>query len=122
MAEIEVTDDRLLLHVPGIDRVLALTIRLEVPLAHVVGAEPDLEEACRWWHGVRERGVDIPHVLTAGRVLQHGDLGFWDLREGDGAVSVRLGHEQFSRLVVDVPHPEAAVARINAAVSDLESG
>lgn len=121
MAEIVVEEDRIVVHVRGVDRILALTTRLEVPLAHVLGAAPDEVEAKRWWHGVREPGVDLPHVLTAGRFLQDGDLVFWDVRGPERAVAVELRHEQFSKLVIGVEDPEAAVERINAAVRELNS-
>ena len=121
MAEILVEEDRIVVHVRGVDRILALTTRLEVPLAHVMGAAPDDVEARRWWHGVREPGVDVPHVLTAGRFLQHGDLVFWDVRGPEGAIAVDLRHEQYSKLVIGVEDPAAAVERINAAVGALNS-
>ncbi|MFZ0217115.1 MAG: hypothetical protein WAM30_14385, partial [Candidatus Dormiibacterota bacterium] len=64
--------------------------------------------------------VDIPHVLTAGRFLQHGDLVFWDVRGPDGAVAVALRHERYAKLVVGVTDPDESVPKINAAVRDLE--
>lgn len=121
MAEIVVEEDRIVVHVQGVDRVLALTTRLEVPLAHVLGAKPDEEEARRWWHGVREPGVDVPHVLTAGRFLQHGDLVFWDVRGPQTAVAVELRHEQYAKLVIGVDDPHDAVDLINRAVAELNS-
>ncbi|MGH7912828.1 MAG: hypothetical protein ACREQM_16925 [Candidatus Dormibacteraceae bacterium] len=121
MAEIVVEGDCVVVHVQGVDRVLALTSRLQVPLAHVVGAQPDEVEAKRWWHGVREPGVDVPHVLTAGRFLQHGDLVFWDVRGPEGAIAVDLRHEQYAKLVIGVEDPQAAVEAINAAVRELNS-
>ncbi|MBO0703227.1 MAG: hypothetical protein J2P38_09865 [Candidatus Dormibacteraeota bacterium] len=121
MAEIVVEEDRIVIHVRGVDRVLALTTRLEVPLAHVVAAAPDEVEAKRWWHGVREPGVDVPHVLTAGRFLQHGDLVFWDVRGPDEAIAVELRHEEYAKLVIGVEEPDAIVERINTAVRELNS-
>lgn len=121
MAEILVEEDRIVVHVRGVDRILALTTRLEVPLAHVLGAAPDEVEARRWWHGVRRPGVDVPHILTAGRFLQHGDLVFWDVRGPEGAIAVELRHEQYSKLVIGVEDPTAAIERINAAIRDLNS-
>lgn len=121
MAEIIVEEDRVVVHVQGVDRILALTTRLEVPLAHVVGAAPDEVEARRWWHGVREPGIDVPHVLTAGRFLQHGDLVFWDVRGPERAISVELRHERYAKLVIGVEDPDTAVNLINAAVRELNS-
>ena len=121
MAEIIVEEDRVVVHVQGVDRILALTTRLEVPLAHVVTAVPDEVEAKRWWHGVRQPGIDVPHVLTAGRFLQHGDLVFWDVRGPESAIAVELRHEQYAKLVIGVEDPDTAVELINAAVRELNS-
>lgn len=121
MAEIVVEEDRIVVHVQGVDRILSLTTRLEIPLAHVVAASPDEVEAKRWWHGVHEEGVDVPHVLTAGRFLEHGDLVFWDVRGPERAVAVELRHEQYSKLVIGVEDPGFEVERINAAVRELNS-
>lgn len=121
MAEIVVEEDRIVVHVKGVDRILALTTRLEVPLAHVAAVARDEEEAKRWWHGVREPGVDVPHVLTAGRFLQHGDLVFWDVRGPEGVIAVELRHEQYSKLVIGVEDPDAAVELINLAVRELNT-
>jgi hypothetical protein len=57
MAEVELTQDALIVHVEGMDRLFTLRSRLEVPLSHVEGAEADPEEARRRWHGIMERGV-----------------------------------------------------------------
>ena len=51
MAEVEIAQDALIVHVEGMDRLFALRSRLEVPLSHVEGAEADPEEARRRWHG-----------------------------------------------------------------------
>jgi hypothetical protein len=41
MAEVELAEDTLIVHVRGMDRLFALRSRLEVPLSHVAGAEAD---------------------------------------------------------------------------------
>jgi hypothetical protein len=54
MARVEVVGDRLSIQIDGMDRLWSLKSRLEVPLAHVAGAEAD-PWAVRDSHaGVRE--------------------------------------------------------------------
>ena len=53
MAEVELTDNALIVHVRGMERLWALKSRLEIPLAHVVGAEVDPEVAEGWQKGIR---------------------------------------------------------------------
>src|ERR671920_1226887 len=76
MAEVEIAQDALIVHVEGMDRLFALRSRLEVPLSHVAGAEVDPEEARRRWHGIMERGVWVPGPITAGTFYQKGGVGF----------------------------------------------
>jgi len=57
MAEIEDTDEALVIHVTGWDKVWALTSQLTILRAHVVSAEPAAEEARRWWKGIRLPGL-----------------------------------------------------------------
>jgi hypothetical protein len=66
MAEVELAQDILIVHVQGMDRLFALRSRLEVPLSHVEGAEADPQEARRRWHGIMERGMWAPGLITAG--------------------------------------------------------
>ncbi|HEX4216416.1 MAG TPA: hypothetical protein VIA06_24115 [Candidatus Dormibacteraeota bacterium] len=119
MAEIELTPDRLIVRVTGIDRILSMTSSLEIPLAHVTGADGDEEEARRIWHGLRVGGVPIPGLLREGSFLSHGELVFWDVHDPARAVVVSLRHEKYERLVVGVEDPGATVEAIRAAVRDL---
>ena len=83
MAEVELTEDALIVHVRGMDRLFALRSRLEVPLSHVEGAEADPQEARRRWHGIMARGMWVPGgAITVGtfyRVHREGEWVFWDV-------------------------------------------
>lgn len=48
MTEIEVTDDKLIIHILGMHKILALTSRFEVPLSCVVSAEVDPAVVKNW--------------------------------------------------------------------------
>jgi len=115
MAEVELAEDALIVHVRGMDRLFALTSRLEVPLSHVVGAEADPEEAHRWWQGIRTGGTHVPGVITAGTFYQEGERGFWDVHKPEKTGVIQLRDERYSRLVIEVEDPEAAIARVNEA-------
>jgi hypothetical protein len=65
VASIEITNDALIVHVEGLDRLWALRSRLEIPLQHVLGAEVDPERATNWWQGVRIMGTALPGVIRA---------------------------------------------------------
>lgn len=115
MARIELTGDSLIVHVEGFDKLWALRSRLEVPLAHVRGAEPAEEQARKWLQGLRLGGTHIPGLFTAGTFYQHGELLFWDVADPAKAVGIDLEHERYRRLVVQVDDPAAVIAAIEAA-------
>jgi hypothetical protein len=117
MAEVELAQDALIVHVEGMDRLFALRSRLEVPLTHVAGAKADPEEARRRWHGIMERGVWVPGSITAGTFYQEGELVFWDVHDPEKTVVIELKDERYRRLVIEVKDPEATVALVNEAAT-----
>ena len=120
MAEVEIAQDALIVHVEGMDRLFALRSRLEVPLSHVAGAEVDPEEARRRWHGIMERGIWVPGPITVGTFYQEGELVFWDVHDPQKTVVIRLKDERYRRLVIEVEDPEATAARVNEATGASE--
>jgi hypothetical protein len=63
-ATIELSADALIVHVEGADKHWALRSRLEIPVAHVVSAQPATEEAQEWLHGERVGGTHIRGVIS----------------------------------------------------------
>ena len=120
MAEVELAQDALIVHVRGMDHLFALRSRLEVPLSHVEGAEADPQEARRRWHGIMERGIWVPGSITAGTYYQEGELVFWDVHDPEKTVVIRLKDERYRRLVIEVEDPEATAARVNEATGASE--
>jgi len=78
VTEVELTGDSLIVHVQGMDQLWALRSRLEIPLAHVAGAEADSEIARQWWKGFRV-GTHVPGVIAAGNFYKDGESVFWDV-------------------------------------------
>ena len=121
MTEIELTDSALVVHVQGIDRIFAFKSRLEVPLSHVVGAEvdPNVVQQFNDWKSVllpRIAGVTLPGVMRAGKYyVDHGWV-FWDVQDPQQAITIKLADESYSRLVIEVADPAAAVATIEEAI------
>lgn len=119
MAQIEITPQALIIHITGADRLWALKSRLEIPLAHVVGAAPAQDEAQSWLKGVRLLGTHIPGVLSAGIFHHHGDRVFWDVHHPLNAIAIELKDDHFARLVVEVDDPAATLAAIDLALPTL---
>jgi hypothetical protein len=80
MARVEVTGDRLSVQLEGMDKLWTLKSRLEIPLAHVTGAEVD-PEVVRGWKGWRGPGAHLPGVIVAGTFHHEGDRVFWDVHD-----------------------------------------
>ena len=119
MAEIEITPQALVVHITGADRLWALKSRLEIPLAHVVGAASAQDEAQSWLKGIRLPGTHIPGVLSAGIFHRHGDRVFWDVHHPLNAIAIELKDDHFARLVVEVDDPAATLAAIDLALPTL---
>jgi hypothetical protein len=112
MAEVELTEDALLVHVRGMDQLWALRSRLEIPLSHITGAEADPEVALGWWKGLRAPGTHLPGVIAAGTFHQEGEKVFWDVHDPEKTVVIQLRNEKYARLVVEVEDPPATVEAI----------
>lgn len=117
MARVEIDGEELIVHVTGWDQLWSLKSQLTIPLAHVTGASANPQEAHQWWKGLRMPGTSIPGVIAAGTFYKDGERVFWDVHDPDKTVLIRLAHEQYSRLIIQVDEPEAVVAAINRAVS-----
>ena len=119
MAEIELTEDALLIHVRGMDRVFALRSRLEIPLSHVLGAEVDAEVPHpAWWKSLRLTATQIPWIVTAGTFYQEGERVFWDVHDPEKVVVIGLKDERYARLVIGVEDPPATAAAIQGAIGE----
>jgi len=119
MAEVELTEDALVVHVRGMDRLFALTSRLEIPLSHVLGAQVDPELGHpEWWKSLRLTATQIPWIVTAGTFYQEGERVFWDVHDPEKVVVIRLRDERYARLVIGVEDPPATVRAIQEALSE----
>ena len=118
MTEVELTRNALVVHVQGMDQLWALKSRLEIPLAHVVGAEVDPEIAREWHKGIRAGGTHVPGVITAGTFYQDGERVFWDVHDPDKTLVIHLKDERYARLVIEVENPHATAVAIQGALSE----
>jgi len=115
MVEIEMTDDSLVVHVKGVDKLWAMTNKLVFPLEHVAKVELGVTFEAR--SALRQSvrfGVNLPHVVTAGRFYREGKIAFWDVHSGEHAITIRLLHDDYTHVVVDVADPAAMVAAITS--------
>ena len=115
MVEIRIEGERAVFEVEGWDKLWSLRSRLEIPLEHVLGAHWDPNPAMGWFQGLKLAGADIPNLFRAGTFYQDGGLVFWDVLHPERTVIIELRHERYTKLIVEVADPGAAVALITRA-------
>lgn len=115
MATLKVARDELVIGLSPLEQLAAFRREVRVPLCELrsVTAEPDPWSALR---GVRAPGTGIPGVVAYGVRRMTGTAPDFAAVHGHGpAVRLECGAgARFSRLVVSVPDPEAAVREIRA--------
>jgi len=117
MVEIDVATDKVAFEVQGWDKLWSLRSRLEIPLAHINGAQADPHPAMGWFQGLKLAGADLPNLFRAGTFYQQGELVFWDVHQPENTIVVELTHERYHKLIIEVANPAAAVNLINEAVA-----
>ncbi|GAC1520414.1 MAG: hypothetical protein NVS3B14_22240 [Ktedonobacteraceae bacterium] len=119
MTRMEITGGVLIVRVEGVDKILALKSQLEVPLSHVISAEIDPgveQEFNSWFTGLKAPGTGLPGVIKAGTWYTSDGKVFWDVHDPHQTVTIRLDHESYNRLVIQVADPAATVAMIEEAI------
>jgi hypothetical protein len=116
MADVELTTDNLIIHIRGIDKVLAFASKFEVPKGHVKGARKGIDEEAmdQLDKSIRLPGAYMPGLAIAGRFYEHGKWMFWDIHKGTNALTIDVDHEKYNKLVVEVEDPVGTVDRIAA--------
>lgn len=115
MADLQIVENKLIVHIRGVDKFFALASRLEVPLEHISSVEVNPDETHQIWHGLRV-GTNLPGVITAGRFLQSGGWAFWDVHDPNSSIAIYLHDDSYARVVIGVDDPEAAATAIRAAI------
>lgn len=119
MVDLTIAEDKLVLHVRGVDQLWALRSSLEIPLRHVAGIRADPEIARGWWHGIKLGGTNLPGVITAGTFYQHGQRVFWDVHNPENTIVIDLRDERYNELIVEVADPNAAVQMVQSHLSQV---
>ena len=99
------------------DKLWALRSQLEIPIAHIRSVRLDPAPARGWWHGLRMPRTQIPGVPTAGTFYQPDVVVFYDVHDPARTIVIELEHEHYTRLVMELEDPPAAVALLQTAVA-----
>jgi len=122
VARIAIADGRLPINVEGLDKLLALKSRLDIPREHVTGvAHGSVQASCRP-RGLRLPGSFISGAITAASSWKpgHGETdgwSFWDVHNPEQAIVITTGHEHDRQIVMGVDEPAATVRAIECALA-----
>lgn len=96
----------------GLDKIWSLRKHLVVPYQHILGAtvNREISRASRGW---RVLGTSIPGYYYAGTFKNQGMLNFYNIKAGRTVIVIKLQHEKYHSLVLEVKNPQALVAQIN---------
>ena len=107
MVTIEKNGDNFVFEIKGIHKLWALKSQLTIPVSHVVTAYPNTKSLN--WVGLRMPGTQIPGLITAGTFLaSDGDI-FCDVVNKEKAIMIELKDERYTKLIIEVENPEAAI-------------
>jgi hypothetical protein len=109
MTRVELTDGLLKVEMLGWDKMWAMKSHLEIPVDHVAGARRWRKESDAGFKGIRAPGTHLPGLIVAGTFHRDGKHIFYDVHNFKNAVVIELKDEWLSRLVVEVPEPDAVL-------------
>ncbi len=115
MTKLEIDGNDLVVHVQGLDVLLAFKSELRIPLSHVEGIARAGDEL-QGPKGLRVPGIAIPG-LWVGTFYGEDGRAFWDVSGGANAIAIYLRDDRFSKLVIDVDDPTAAIALVTRAAA-----
>lgn len=106
MAHIEIDGRELVVHMKGIDRILALKSELRVPLSHVLSVQPRPADIPSAWMALRVPGTFVPGVIAAGTFLTPDGKVFFDVHDPHQTIEIDLHDEFYEKVIVQVDDPE----------------
>jgi hypothetical protein len=120
MVEIDIQGETVTFERKGLSELQGFRSHISVPVTSVRSvrrAGPDVTD--EFLQGWRFPGAHVPGTVVAGTFYYHGRRNFWHVRSrGRDAIVVDLAGASYDRLIVDVPDPDADVARLEGLLRD----
>jgi hypothetical protein len=115
MVDLHIHDGELAVSVKGLHRLWALKSTIRVPISALSSVRRvDPAAISSWWVGWRAPGTHVPGIIIAGTYYKDGERHFWDVRQPDRAIEIRLEGARYHRLFVEVADPDEAIRRLEA--------
>jgi hypothetical protein len=116
MPVLELTKDKLVVHLRPWERLASLHQSIRIPLAHVRGATAD--DGYRGWElGLRAPGTGLPGILHAGTFYKNGDRQFVFIGRKTHPLVIELANERWQRIVLGLADARGAAAAVSRAIA-----
>lgn len=113
--ELDIAGETLSLRLSPKDKVLALKGAFDIPLEHIADVRVEPRKAMEEERGIRAPGTGFPGKIALGTWRGRGGKQFWYVRRAERVVVIELEREEYRRLVLEVPDPDAEGDRIRKA-------
>jgi hypothetical protein len=113
MVAVSVKGPVVVIKVLGFHKLLALKSKVEINkknIKNVKIAEDNLRSPL-----IKLPGSRIPGLIAAGTFMEKNRKEFWDHVKKNKAIAIELENEKYTKIVVDVEHPEMVIQQLNNA-------
>ncbi len=111
-----VETDAVVVELSGVDRILALTHRLRLPIESITSVESKPRESIQRLPGrwLRLPGTYVPSMVHHGSYGLGANREFWALFRQERALVIRLEGWEYSRLILGVADPDRVVKELSS--------
>ena len=113
---VKIEGDMLVFELHGMDEIMALKRRIEVPLAHIISVSTERAP----WNPLKDwrmGGTGLPGVVKDGRYVTEDGYAFFEEHDPDRCVTVSLDGETYKKVVFQVDDKEAVAKMISDALN-----
>lgn len=113
---VRVAHDRVTVELRGLDRILSLKSRLDVPSGAITAVEAKPRESVQRLPGrwLRLPGTYVPSMVHHGSYGLGADREFWAIFRQERVLVIRAHGWDYSRLILGVPNPDEVAAELSS--------
>ena len=118
MTKLNITDGKLLISMLGADKFWALKSEIIIPLGDIINVSVEPAKFSKsWWQVLKAPGTCWPGLITAGTYYYDHKKVFWNVRRAKQVLVIRLEHEDYNEIVLEMPDPEVSADELRQAIS-----
>jgi hypothetical protein len=117
---LSVEGERLRVRLTPFEQLLGLRRSFEVPVARIADARVATRTEALAGRGFRAPGTDVPGLIALGTWRGPRGRQFWNVRRGRRVLVIDLRGGGLSRLVLQIPEPDAGAERLRRLAATSE--